>query len=123
MRAWSAALNAGDNEAAADLFAPRALVLQDGVGLELRTHEAAVQFNAGLPCSGEIVRLSADGEVVTAVFELGDRPAGNCDAPPGTLATAQFLIQGGRIVAWQEIPVPAEAPPGAPDGRTDPLRA
>jgi len=113
VRAWSAALNAGDDEAAADLFAPGALVIQGGVGIELQTHEAAVTFNAGLPCSGEIVALSTAGDVVTAVFVLRDRPASECDAPPGTRAAARFLIKGGKIAAWQQIPPPEETPPAA----------
>ena len=52
VRAWSAALNAGDNEAAADLFAPGALIVQAGVAVQLPDRDAAVQWNASLPCSG-----------------------------------------------------------------------
>jgi hypothetical protein len=115
VRAWSAALNAGDDEAAADLFAPGALVIQGGLGVALETYEAAVTFNAGLPCSGEIVSLSTEGDVVTAVFVLGDRPTSKCDAPPGTRAAAQFLIKGGKIAVWQQIPPPEETSPSDAD--------
>jgi len=113
VRAWSLALNAGDDEAAADLFAPGALVIQGGLGFELETHEAAVNFNASLPCSGEIVSLSTAGDVVTAVFVLGDRLTSKCDAPPDTRAAAQFLIKAGKIAVWQQIPPPDETPPAA----------
>src|SRR5918911_1248752 len=61
VRAWSTALNAGDNQGAADLFAPGAQVVQGPVGLRLRTHADAVVWNAGLPCSGKIVALSTRG--------------------------------------------------------------
>ena len=116
VRAWSTALNAGDNEAAADLFAPGALVIQGGVGFELTTHEAAITFNASLPCSGEIVSLTVEGDVVTAVFVLGDRPTSECDAPPGTPAAAKFLIKAGKIAVWQQIPPPQEAAPAVTGG-------
>ena len=113
VRAWSAALNAGDDEAAADLFAPGALVIQGGLGFELETHEAAVTFNASLPCAGEIVSLATAGDVVTAVFILGDRLTSKCNAPLGTRAAAQFLIKAGKIAVWQQIPPPGETPPAA----------
>jgi hypothetical protein len=113
VRAWSAALNAGDNEAAARLFAPNALVIQGSVAYQLATVEQATQWNAGLPCSGMIVEISTedtpDGTVVTAVFVLGHRTTSQCDAPPGTKAAARFLIEDGLIQAWQQIPPPEEA--------------
>ena len=48
VRAWSKALDAGDNQAAADLFAPGAQVIQGPVVTSLRTHADAVAWNAGL---------------------------------------------------------------------------
>ena len=113
VRAWSKALNAGDNEAAANLFAPGALVVQGGLVVQLAAHEDAVAFNASLPCSGEIVELSVDGDVVTAVFVLGDRAGSKCDAPPGTRAAAQLGIANGKIVVWKQIPVPDSSGPAA----------
>jgi hypothetical protein len=56
VRAWSRALNANDNEAAAALFAPRARVVQPGVDVRL-TPQLAVAFNASLPCGGRITDL------------------------------------------------------------------
>jgi hypothetical protein len=106
--AWSEALNSGNNEAAADLFAPGAVVVQNGLAAELTTHADAIAFNASLPCSGRIVEMTTEGEVVTAVFELGDRTTGACDAAPGTRAAAQFLIRAHKIIAWQQIPVPED---------------
>lgn len=117
VRAWSKALNAGDNEAAGSLFAAGALVVQGDVVIQLATHRDAVLFNAGLPCSGEIVELSVEDDVVTAIFVLGDRVGSKCDAPPGTRAAAQLGIQNGKIVVWKQIPVPdqlAPSPPPAP---------
>jgi hypothetical protein len=82
VRAWSAALNAGDNEAAADLFAPGALIVQAGVAVRLPDHATAVQWNASLPCSGTIIDIDIDVArgIVVATFALGDRSTGPCNA-------------------------------------------
>ena len=110
VRAWSKALNAGDNQGAADLFAPGAEVVQGPVVLRLRTHADAVVWNAGLPCSGKIVALSTSGATVTATFLLGDRPTSACDGP-GHRATAVFRIRGGKIVLWHQVPNASPPPP------------
>ena len=110
VRAWSKALNGGDNQAAADLFAPGAQVIQGPVVIRLRTHADAVVWNAGLPCSGKIVALSTSGAVVTATFLLGDRPTSACDGP-GHRATAVFRIRGGKIVLWHQVPNTEPPPP------------
>jgi limonene-1,2-epoxide hydrolase len=111
VRAWSEALNAGDNDAAADLFAPGAEVIQGSVVTRLRTHADGVAWNAGLPCSGKIVSLRTRGAVVTATFLLGDRQTRSCDGP-GRRATAIFRIRDGKIVLWHQVPQPppVEAP-------------
>ena len=112
VRAWSKALNAGDNQGAADLFAPGAQVVQGQVVLRLRTHADAVVWNAGLPCSGKIVALSTSGATVTATFLLGDRPTSACDGP-GHRATAVFRIRSGKIVLWHQVPTATPPPPPA----------
>ena len=111
VRAWSVAINSNDNEAAARLFAPNARVIQGPLDIHLRTHRLAVAFNASLPCSGRVVLLFRDGDVVTATFALGPRGG---DYPPcigsGDRAAAAFTIRRGRIVEWQQIePPPASA--------------
>ena len=103
VRAWSEALNAGDNDAAASLFAPNAEVVQGSVVTTLRTHADAVAWNTDLPCSGKIVSLSAHGPVVRATFVLGDRKSSPCDGP-GKRAAAVFRIRGGKIVLWHQVP-------------------
>jgi hypothetical protein len=112
VRAWSAALNAGDNEAAADLFAAGALVIQAGVTLRFDDRADAVSWNAGLPCSGTIVDLAVSNAVVVAVFALDNRLTSSCDAPPGTLAAAAFLIENGKIAVWQQVSPPENVSPG-----------
>ena len=114
VRAWSKALNADDNDAAADLFAPNAQVVQGSVVTTLRTHADAVAWNTDLPCSGKIVSLSAHGPVVRATFVLGDRKSSPCDGP-GKRAAAVFRIRGGKIVLWHQVPA------GGPSTSTVPV--
>ncbi len=110
VRAWSQALNEGDNESAADMFAPGARVVQVGSVLRLRTHEQAVSWHEALPCSGEIVALETKGEDTTATFELGDRETSACDGP-GSRASAVFKVRDGKIVLWHQLSS-ARAPGG-----------
>ena len=106
VRAWSKALNANDNVAAADLFAHNARVIQPGVvDGRLNSHALAVAFNDSLPCAGRLVAMQVNGNRVTATFVLGERPKHHCDAP-GAKAAALFVVRAGKIVRWQQVPVP-----------------
>ena len=107
VRAWSRALNANDNEQAAKLFARGARVVQPGIDVRLRTHALALGFNDALPCAGRIVSIQVKGNRATAVFVLGQRPKHRCDAP-GAKAAALFVVRGGKIVGWQQVPVPSQ---------------
>lgn len=106
VRAWSRALNSGDNGAAADLFALGARIEQPPVVFRIRTRADALAWNRGLPCSGEIVALTARGEEVEATFLLGDRGASPCDAP-GEQVTATFTVRDGKIVLFRQLPARA----------------
>jgi len=112
VRAWSKALNTNDNEAAAQLFAPGARVVQPGVDVRLTSHALAVAFNEALPCAGRIVRIAVKGERATATFVLGHRPKHACGARPGERAAALFVVHEGKITLWEEVAVPA--PPQKP---------
>jgi len=74
VRAWSQALNTGDNNTAGKLFARGAEVVQGNAVLTLRTEHDAIAWNAGLPCSGRILSIHTRGETATATFLLGNRP-------------------------------------------------
>jgi limonene-1,2-epoxide hydrolase len=110
VRAWSKALNANRNGAAASLFAHNARVIQPGVDVRLNTRAIAVAFNAALPCAGRVVAITVNGDRATATFVLGERPKHRCDAP-GAKAAAVFTVRAGKIVRWQQVAVPA---PGGP---------
>jgi limonene-1,2-epoxide hydrolase len=114
-RAWSAALNNADNQAAANLFAPNTEIIQDGA-IVLQTHRDAVRWNAGLPCGGRITRVVRQSKnQVLVVFRLTDRPGHHCDAP-GLKAAAVFRVEHGKIVLWRQTVPPDEAPPPSGSG-------
>jgi hypothetical protein len=110
-RAWSKALNANRNVAAAQLFAPNARVLQPGVNLVLRSRKLAVEFNNALPCAGRIVAMQVHGNRAIATFVLGPRPKHHCTTP-GTKAAALFVVRNGKITLWQQVAVPKPTPGG-----------
>jgi hypothetical protein len=108
VRAWSARLDAGDNTGLARLFRVPVLMTQGSYVFRLVTRDQVARWHSTLPCSGHVVSITVNGRIATAVFRLGNRTTSRCDAP-GTLATARFTIVGGKIVAWQQIPVPRRA--------------
>ena len=111
VRAWSAAVNRGDNQAAANLFAKNAVVAQGSYILPLKTHRLAVLWNTGLPCAGHILSITVRKNVADATFRLSDRsPVQRCDAP-GTKVRAAFTVQNGKIAAFVQLPVVAKKPP------------
>jgi limonene-1,2-epoxide hydrolase len=105
VRAWSSALNAGDDAKAASYFALNARVIQGSLVAVLRTRKSAVVFNASLPCSGRIVATTVRNHLVTATFVLGQRPGHRCDGP-GQTAFAAFRITNGKITLWHQLPGP-----------------
>jgi len=111
VREWSDALNSGDNERAADLFAHGAQIVQGNDVFFLQTHADAVEFNSALPCSGKIEDVKTEEDMVTATFVLGDRKRRSCDAP-GQTAVAAFKVLQGKIVLWHQLP--SSTPPPAP---------
>ena len=106
VRAWSRALNADDNRAAARLFAAGSRVVQPPT-IDVRVSpKLALLFNQGLPCGGTIVALQRRGDRVVATFRLTKRPHHACSGV-GQKAAAAFTVRGGKIVRWEEVPVPA----------------
>jgi limonene-1,2-epoxide hydrolase len=111
VRAWSAALNRNDNAAAARLFATNARVIQGPLDARLSPPQLALAFNASLPCAGRITRITVKGNRATATFVLGHRPKHTCSATKGEKAAAVFVVRNGKIVLWEEVPVPAAGLP------------
>ena len=106
VRAWSRAVNAGDNDGAARLFAPGAHAEYGDLRFDVGTYVAAVGFNEQLPCSGTIVAIETRENVVTATFLLARRervpPWLDCQGA-GDRSTAQFVVEEGKIAVWRQL--------------------
>ena len=118
IRSWSSALRRGDVAAAARYFAlPSEFVNGPGDTLTIRTETEAEAVNASLPCGAELISTTVRGRVVSALFRLTNRlgPNAGCGSGTGQFARTNFVIRGGRIVAWIRAPdagvVPAPGPP------------
>ncbi len=105
VRAWSARLNAGDNTGIAKLFSLPATIVQAPFVYRLVNRRQIALWESELPCSGRIVSIAFSGRYATAVFVLGNRGSTRCDAP-GSLAAARFEIVHGKIVSWEQVPIP-----------------
>jgi hypothetical protein len=110
VRSWSLRLNADDNAGAAKLFGLPAIVIQAPYAFRLRTRAQLTEWHKTLPCAGHIVSITVHGLVADAIFRLANRPSSKCDGP-GELAAARFTFAHGKIVRWEQIPVPATAGP------------
>ena len=105
VRAWSRDLNANHNAAAARLFADEARVIQAPVFVVRVDFKGALLFNEGLPCGGTIIALQRHGNRVVATFLLKKRPKHPCTGV-GQKAAAAFTVVDGKIVRWEQVPVP-----------------
>ena len=113
VHAWSNRLNAGDNVGVAHLFRLPAILIQSDAFL-LHTYAQLAEWHSLLPCAGHITSIVVKGRFATAVFRLGDREHSRCDAP-GALVAARFEIVRGKIVSWQQVPVPEKQRPPTPN--------
>jgi hypothetical protein len=102
-RAWSKALNSGDNEAAGALFAKNAKFVAGDYIEILRTREQAIALNARLGWCGPVVKLAAKGSDVTARFALVTRGTAPCDRGSGERGSVFFRIRDGKIVVFDQI--------------------
>jgi limonene-1,2-epoxide hydrolase len=110
VRGWIEAVNAEDNLAAANYFARGARIEQGELTITLRTRRDALEFNEGLPCSAEIVKISSEGATVTADFLLSHAKTSRCDGP-GATVTVVFRVRDGKIVLWRQLPAGTPSPP------------
>jgi hypothetical protein len=103
---WSRRLNADDNRGVAQLFKVPAVVTQGQYSYRLKTEQQVALWHRGLPCSGAVESVKINGRFATVVFVLGDRKSSKCDGPGGR-AAARFEIVSGKIVSWEQVPVPS----------------
>ena len=104
VRAWSAALRAGDVAAATALWAVPSKVQNGTPVLTLSTRDFVRTFNASLPC-GSVVTATGEAKGFTiATFRLTERKGGDCDAAAGATARCAIRVRDGKIVEWYRLP-------------------
>jgi SnoaL-like domain len=103
VRAWSAALNRGDEEAASALFGPKAVFVAGDYQTVLRTRAQVLAFHREIGWCGPIVRLVAKGSEVEAQFSLVSRPNGPCERGGRGRGSVYFRIRDGKIVFFDQI--------------------
>ena len=101
IRGWLLSLERQDYEQAAYYFAPGAIIDQ-GRPFRLRTPAQARDFNAGLPCRADLVRLKDEGRTVLATFSLRAGPGGGCSGQ----VRVRYTIRGGKFTEWRQLPEP-----------------
>jgi hypothetical protein len=101
VRGWSAAVNRGDDEAAAALFGSRVVFVAGDYRTVLRTRRQAVAFNRALRWCGPIVRLARHENEVIAQFSLGTR--GHCHGGGRGRGSVAFRVRDGKIVFFDQI--------------------
>jgi len=120
IRGWSDKLRHGDVDAAARYFSvPSRVSNADPGWVLLETSKEVQAFNRGLPCGAKLIKTRRSVErFVVGVFELTDRPGGECGTGTGTRAAVAFLIREGHITSWIRVdegatPTPTPAAPGS----------
>ncbi|MGI8944947.1 MAG: nuclear transport factor 2 family protein [Thermoleophilaceae bacterium] len=108
IRAWNAALNAGDFDKAASFFAENALVEQVGE-VRLRGRRDAIEFNRSLPCRSEVTDVDDEGPTTLVAFRLLPGRGGACGG--GGVARVRFRVRDGKFEEWRQLTEPAQ-PPG-----------
>ena len=103
VRAWSAALNRGDEEAASSLFGPKAVFVAGDYRNVLRTRAQALAFNRSIGWCGPIVRLARERDEIVAQFALVSRPSGHCERGGRERGSVYFRIRDGKIVFFDQI--------------------
>jgi len=103
VRTWSAALNRGDNEAAAALFGSKVKSVAGDYQRVLRTRAQTLAFNRELGWCGPIVRIARHGNEVVAQFSLATRAPGRCERGGRERGSVDFFVRDGKIVFFSQI--------------------
>jgi hypothetical protein len=103
VRAWSAAFNRGDEEAASALFGSKAVFVAGDYQTVLRTREQVLAFHREMVWCGPIVRLRAHGNEVEAQFSLASRPTAHCERGGRERGSVYFQVRDGKIVFFDLI--------------------
>ena len=101
VRAWSAAVNRGDDEAATALFGSKAVFIAGDYQAVLRTRAEVLAFHREMVWCGPIVRLRAHGDEVEAQFSLASRR--RCERGGRERGSVYFRVREAKIVFFDQI--------------------
>jgi hypothetical protein len=104
---WANALRCGEVRAAAAYFAEPSELLNGAELFRIHTLAQAEAANETLPCGARFVSADQRGPYVNALFRLTSRPGpggSSCGSGAGETARTNFLVSGGRILAWIRAP-------------------
>ena len=108
IRAWNAALNAGDFDRAASYFA-RGAIVEQAVETRLRDRRDAIRFNMSLPCRSRVTDVDDEGRTTVAAFRLRPGRGGGCRG--GGTARVRFRVEHGKFKEWRQLDG-QDGPPG-----------
>ena len=103
VRAWSAAVNRGDEEAAAALFGSKVRFVAGDYQTVLRRRAEVLAFHRTMGWCGPIVRLAQKGDEIVAQFSLVSRPSGHCERGGPERGSVAFRVRDGKIVFFDQI--------------------
>lgn len=115
IKAWAAALGAGDVREAAGYFAQPSLVQNGTPVIRLDTARSRLAFNLSLPCGAAPVRFGSGNGFSIVEFELRERPGGDCGGATGQRARCAIKVDDGRITEWYRLPDDPSAPAAPPE--------
>jgi hypothetical protein len=110
VRAWSAALRAGNVEAATALWAVPSKVQNGTPVLTLSSRRFVRVFNASLPCGSVVTSTGGAKGFTIATFRLTQRKGARCDAAAGASARSAIRVRGDKIVEWYRLPEDPDDP-------------
>ncbi len=111
VRAWAAAMRAGDVDAANELWHAPAKVQNGTPVLTLSNPAEIAVFNGSLPCGSVVTAAGgAPGGFVIATVRLTRRNGADCGSGTGNSARTAIRVRDGRIVEWYRLPDDPDAP-------------
>jgi limonene-1,2-epoxide hydrolase len=120
VRAWAAAMRAGDMDAANELWTAPAKVQNGTPVLTLSNPAEVAVFNGALPCGSVVTAVGgAPRGFVVATVRLTRRRGADCGSGTHNSARTAIRVRDGRIVEWYRLPDDPNAPGLLPSGDVD----
>jgi hypothetical protein len=121
IRHWLAALNRGDIERAAHVFALPSKFQNIGTPvLTIDSEQERIAVNLSLTCGAKAVQTGGAGRFTIVTFRLIERRGGDCGQGAGGTARGAIRVARGRIHEWYRLPDRPGGQPNAPSAPSGP---